>query len=340
VTIKEVAEAAGVSMMTVSNVIHNRPNVGEASRRRVLSKIKSLGYVPNRAAQELAGVAHGRFGLLYSSARNQFAGSLFAGSLAAAVRLRADISIQLAEPGDPAAFRRSLKRMVDSGIEGLLLPSPIAEFAAETYAGKHLPVPAVAIATGHPLAGMSSVRSDERQAAFEIVSMLLELGHTKIAYLSGPDSQSGCIARREGYFAALKARGLSPRPELQARSIFRFQEGLQAADALLQREPRITAVFAANDTLAASVIAAAHRRGIAVPESLSVVGYDDSPIAEQVWPALTTVRQDAVAMTDRAVEVLNQAVKDWRADRSARREEDVLLPYEIVLRASIARVRR
>jgi LacI family transcriptional regulator len=338
VTLKEVAEAAGVSMMTVSNVLHNRPNVGEALRERVLKQIKLLGYVPNRGAQELAGVAYPRFGLLYTNVRNPFIASVFAGSLTAASRLQADISIQLAKLDEPAALRKTIRQMVNSGIEGILLPSPVAEFAAEAYKQKPLPIPAVAIAPGFPVPGMASVRCDERQAAFEVVSMLLDLGHTRIGHLAGPTSQTGCIARHEGYCAALEARSIDPRPEYVVRSEFKFQEGVQAAETLLEREPRVTAIFAANDTLAASVMAAAHRRGIAVPESLSVVGYDDSPTAEHVWPGLTTVRQDFVALTERAVDILNKNVIAWRADSSARSDQDIVLPYEIVRRPSIGKV--
>ena len=336
VTVKQVAEAARVSMMTVSNVIHDRPNVGDAVRAHVKRHIKELGYVPNRAAQELAGVAYARFGLLYPSVRNAFIASVLVGALTAASRLKADISIQRAELNDPATLRKTMHRMEDAGVEGFLLPSPIAEFAARAFRKRPLRVPAVAIAPGFPIPGMSSVRCDEHRASFELVSMLLDLGHTRIGHLSGPESQTGSVARYEGYRSALKARAIDVRPEAVIRTEFRYQDGLRAAEELLRREPRVTAIFAANDTLAASVVAAAHRLGIEVPQLLSVVGYDDSPIAEQIWPGLTTVRQDAAALTERAVELLNQNVQAWRTNRSIQAGEDVLLPYELVRRPSIA----
>ncbi|WP_166799509.1 LacI family DNA-binding transcriptional regulator [Paraburkholderia dipogonis] len=334
---KEVAEAAGVSMMSVSNVLHNRPNVGEVLRERVLKQVKELGYVPNRSAQELAGVSYVRFGLLYTNVRNPFIASVFAGSLTAASRLRADISIHLANIDNPAALRKTIRQMADSGIEGLLLPSPVAEAAAQAFKRKPLPIPAVAIAPGFPVPGMASLRCDEQQAAFEVVSALLDLGHTAIGHLAGPTSQSGCIARHNGYLAALRARSIEPRPEYVVKSEFKFQEGVQAADVLLELEPRVTAIFAANDTLAASVMAAAHRRSIAVPGTLSVVGYDDSPTAEYVWPGLTTVHQDFEALTERAVNVLHKNVIAWRNDQSFRSDQDVVLPYEIVRRPSIGK---
>lgn len=333
ITLKEVAEAAGISMMTVSNVINNRPNVSVALRERVQQKIDELGYVPNRAAQELAGVSRPHFGLLYPSVINPFIASVIVGSLNGASRLNVDVSIQLAKPDDPKELRDTVRRMEDAGVEGLLLPSPIAEFAAHTFRKKP-PVPVVAIAPGIPIPGMTSVRCNERQAAFELVSMLLDLGHARIGHLAGPETQSGSIARLEGYKAALISRGIDPRPEYIIGSAFRFEEGVKAAEALLDQRPRVTAVFAANDTLAAAVLAVTHHRDIAVPGELSVVGYDDSPTAQQVWPALTTVRQDFATMTERAVETLHEKVLAWREGAAEGGFEDVVLPYQIVPRAS------
>ncbi|MFQ8433059.1 LacI family DNA-binding transcriptional regulator [Amaricoccus sp. W119] len=336
VTLKDVAKAAGVSMMTVSNVLHDRPNVSAALRELVQRRIEELGYVPNRAAQQLAGVTRPHFGLLYASVINPFIASVIVGSLTAASRLGIDVTIELAELDDPKSLRSTISRMRDTGVDGLLLPSPIAEFVERTFRKKPLKFPAVAIAPGFSMPGMASVRVDEEGAAFELVSSLLDLGHTRIGHLAGPETQSGSFARHEGYRAALLARGIEPCAEHLERSRFNFQDGVEAAERLLAREPRVTAVFAANDTLAASVLAVTHRRGIAVPRSLSVVGYDDSPVAEQVWPALTTVHQDAFAATERAVEMLNASVAAWRAGSFTGPAEDLLLPYRIVHRASTA----
>ncbi|MFV0335653.1 MAG: substrate-binding domain-containing protein, partial [Tropicimonas sp.] len=325
-----------VSMMTVSNVIHNRPNVGAAQRKHVQGFIDTLGYVPNRAAQELAGVMRPRFGLLYPRYMTPFISAVIVGTLNASAQLNVDVSIQLARRGELSSLRKTIQRMQDDGIEGFLLPSPIAELAARAFEKKKLAAPAVAIAPGIQIPGMASVRANERQAAFELVSMLLDLGHTEIGHIGGPEMQSGSIARYEGYISALISRGIEPRPERVVKSEFNFQDGVRAAEELLARHPRVTAIFAANDTLAASALAVAHRHEFSLPGELSVVGYDDAPVAEQIWPALTTVHQDAAAMTERAVEILEKAVRAWREDRSALPHEDALFPYEIVHRASIA----
>lgn len=339
VTLRDVAAAAGVSIMTVSNVLNNKPNVGDSSRARVNAAIHRLGYVPNRAAQQLAGEPDIRVGLIYTGVLNSFAAALFIGAVTAASELRAEVSIQLAGIDDPAALRATLHRMQMAGVEGFLLPAPIAEAAALAFADEALDAPAVAIATGFPLPGMASVRCDDRRATFDLVSMLLDLGHVHIGHISGPTSQSVSIVRREGYVAALQARGLAARPELIVDSAYTFQAGIAAADRLLEREPRLTAIFAGNDSIAAGVIAAAHRRGLDVPAALSVVGYDDAPIAEQVWPALTTVRQDSVALTRRAIALLNDDIRARRAGTGTLSSQDVVLPCEIVSRASVARAR-
>ncbi len=337
VTLKEVAEASGVSIMTVSNVIHDRPNVSAALRELVQKRIAELGYVPNRAAQELAGITRPHFALLYPGVINPFIASVIVGSLNGASRLGVDVSIQLAELDDPRTLRDTMHRMEETGVEGFLLPSPIAEFAARTLKKKALRVPAVAIAPGIAVPGMASVRCDERRATFELVTALIDLGHTRIGHIRGPETQSGSAARYEGYRAALEARGIAPNIDYVVESAFRFQDGLRAAETLLDRAPELTAVFAANDTLASSVLAVAHRRDIALPDALSVVGYDDSPAAEQVWPALTTVHQDAAALTERAVELLHANMRAWRADPSFRSTEDIVLSYRIVHRSSTAK---
>ncbi len=336
VTLKEVADAAGVSMMTVSNVIHGRVNVGAELRALVQEKIAELGYVPNRAAQQLAGIARPHVGLIYTAVTNPFIASVIVGTMKAASRLQIDVSVELAKLDDPKALRNTMRRMEETGIDGFLLPSPIAEFVASTFKKHALDVPAVAIAPGYPIPGMANVRGDERKASFELVSILLDLGHRKIGHLAGPDSQTGSIARLQGYKDALAGRGITPDPKWIMRTEFRFQEGVKAAERLLGQEPDLTAIFAANDTLAASVLAVAHNRAIPVPDRISVVGYDDSPVAEQAWPGLTTIHQDALAMTECAVELLANAVRRWKVNREDRTEDDVIFPYEIVKRASVA----
>lgn len=337
VTLKAVAEAAGVSMMTVSNVIHNRVNVSAMLREQVEQKIRELGYVPNRAAQALAGAARPHFGLLYPGVINPFIAAVIVGSMKAAARLQVDITVQLAQLGEAKALRETIERMMASGVDGFLLPSPMAEFFAASFRRKPINLPVVALAPGHAMPEMASVRCDETQAAHDLVSMLADLGHVRIGHLAGPETQSGSIARADGWRAALVARGINPAAAWMERSAsYGFQDGVRAAEALLSHNPRLTAVFAANDTLAAAIIATAHRLGVDVPGDLSVVGYDDAPVAEQVWPGLTTIHQDAEAMTEQAVELLVKCAQVWAADAGHPRLDDIVLPYRLVQRGSVA----
>lgn len=336
VTLKDVAEAAGVSTMTVSNVIHDRVPVSPALREKVQEKVRELGYVPHRAAQELAGVSRIQFGLLYTGVTNPFIASVIVGTMNAAAPLNIDVSVQLARLDDPKGLKEAIRRMEDSGVEGFLLPSPIAEFVSETFQKDKLRVPAIGIATGVTLQGMVAVRADENAATTELVNRLLAAGHRRIGHIRGPEMQSGTKVRHQAYLDALRDHGVTPEPDWVVQSSFDFHEGETAALNLLRCSPRVTAVFASNDTLAAGVIAAAHQLGIAVPSELSVVGYDDSPIAEQVWPALTTVKQDASAMTMRAVEVLHGIVQSRRRDTGAPNTDEILFPYQIIERDTIA----
>ena len=336
VTLKDVATAAGVSMMTVSNVIHNRAYVREEMRQKVQDKIRELGYVPNRAAQQLAGVFRPKFGLLYPNVTNPFISSVIVGTMKAASDLESDVSIQLAMPKEDHKIKDIFARMIDAGTNGFLLPSPIAETVTRAYKGEPLPVPAVAIAPGEALPGLLSVRADERTAAFKLVSTLIDYGHRRIGHIAGPETQSASKARYEGYVQALEAHGIDPQPEWVVKSSFNFREGVQAAEKLLRADPRVTAIFAANDTLGSAVLAAAHKIGLHVPHELSVAGYDDSPIAEQVWPELTTVRQNPGEMTERAVRLLHAAVKVRQQGGQSEPEEDVVFPSEIIIRPSLS----
>lgn len=339
VTLKEVANAAGVSIMTVSNVINNRSNVSAARRQQVQDAIAQLGYVPNRAAQMLAGVSRPNVGLLYPGINTPFLAAVIVGAMESAARLNMDVTVQLVELDNPRALRATMNRMQKNGVDGFLLPSPIAELASRTLNKKQMGFPVVAISPGLPVSGFSTVRCDERQAAYDLVTKLVELGHTRIGHIAGPETQSGSIARMQGYTEAMEAHGLEVDPERIIRSAsFRFQDGLTAAKTLISREQGITAIFAANDTIAASVLALAHQQGISVPDELSVVGYDDAPLAEQVWPALTTVHQDAHLMTERAMEIMERSIKAQRSDRPIHLLEDIVFPYQIVERNSCASV--
>jgi LacI family transcriptional regulator len=156
-------------------------------------------------------------------------------------------------------------------------------------------------ATAHP-----TLRVDNRRGARLAVDHLLDLGHRRIALVAGPEGNSDALERRRGYRQALAARGLEPDPALELPGDFREASGFRAGALLADLEPRPDAVFAANDAMAIGCLAALRDRGVRVPEELSLVGFDDVPMARYVKPALTTVRVPIAEVGGRAMERLLQ----------------------------------
>ena len=188
----------------------------------------------------------------------------------------------------------------------------------------------VLISPTHPVDGVPSISMDDFQAAQEITAHLLGLGHRRIGHISGDADHIATKRRREGYQAALAA---VPDAVLEDELIqpggFSFDEALGVAEAMLSGPNRPTAIFASNDEMAAAVYFVANRLDLRVPEDLSVVGFDDIPLARTIWPPLTTVAQPYEAMTREAVRKLAKA--EGKAG-----PVDVTLGYELKIRQSTA----
>lgn len=330
VTVQDVAARAGVSAMTVSNVIRSAGKVGAATRARVLEAIAELGYTPNLAARTLAGAEVTRIGLIYRGADSLFTSALIVGASTVAAARGLQLLIREVAEDTTAATAAAAQALVRSGADALLLVPPFAELLSGAPAAGELKAPIAAIATGRVLPGMITVRIDNEQASRALVERLIAQGHRRIGVIAGPAAHSDMLARLEGYAAALRAHGLPLDPELQARGDFSFAAGIAAAEALLAIADPPTAIVAANDDMAAAVLWVAHRRGVRVPQDLSVTGFDDTFIATRVWPALTVVRQPVAAMAELAVERL---VAELREPDPAR-PRDLVLDFTLVERDS------
>ena len=176
--------------------------------------------------------------------------------------------------------------------------------------------------------GRMGVRVDDRGAVHELIAHLAALGHTRIAHISGHPDHGASEWRIQGYREALKRAGLPFHRGWQVPGEFTFESGMRAARRLLALEPRPTAIFAANDDMAAGVLRVAAELGLSVPRDLSVCGFDDVPIAHHVTPALTTVRQPTRDMGRLATLELLRAIRDPAAGRM------VAVDYALQLRDS------
>ncbi|EJL33514.1 LacI family DNA-binding transcriptional regulator [Novosphingobium sp. AP12] len=332
-TISDVAREAGVSLMTVSRVMNGKANVRDETRERVNVAIKALNYSPSAAARNLAAASEIRIGLLYSNPSAGYLNEFLVGSLDQAARSNVQLVVQLCEKEDER--RDTVERLIDSGIDGVILPPPLCDAEDIHALLQEAEVPGVAVASGRPAIFLSSVNIDDRAAAAAMTRHLIALGHRRIGFISGNPDQTASSLRLYGYLDALREAGLVSDPALMAHGLFTYRSGLDAAHLLLEQAERPTAIFASNDDMAAAVVSVAHRMGLDVPRDLTVVGFDDAPQATTTWPELTTIRQPIADMSRAAV---MQLVEDIRTRRDGRQfaPRHTQMAFELISRESDA----
>jgi LacI family transcriptional regulator len=335
-TIIDVAKRADVSFKTVSRVLNNNPRVAADLRSRVLEAIVEVGYEPNLAARSLAGRRGYAIALLVDDselfspreASRYFAPYLVDLQAGALVACREAGYHFFLEPYDPSstAFPGELRaQLAKIAVDGIVLAPPTADRRELLDALDEWQIPYVRIAPGFEIERSPSVAIDEYAGAFVMAEHLLSLGHRRIGFVSGPQEHIAAAAREVAFREALSERAdLAVQP-----GDFTFAGGLAAGERLLGSSERPTAIFAANDLMAAGVVAAATRAGLRVPQDISVAGFDDSVIAHFVWPRLTTVRQPVREMARAAIEYLLA-----RAGGAEMPAERTVLPIELVVRES------
>jgi LacI family transcriptional regulator len=334
-TIHDVARRAGVSPMTVSRVVNGEKNVREATRAAVMSAVHDLNYAPNPAARSLAGATGARLGLLYSNPSAAFLSELLVGALDESSRKSVQIILEKCELTNATAERAAVRRLIDGGAAGAILSAPLCESPNVLDELKEADVPAVAVATGRFNAQISCVRINDFAAAYEMTDYLLSLGHRRIGFIKGHPNQTASLERERGFEAALREAGVRSDKSLIVQGYFSYRSGLDAAETLLSRKISPTAIFAANDDMAAATVSVAHRKGLDVPGDLSVVGFDDTAIAATIWPELTTIRQPIASMAEIAVDLLVRTIRERKAGREPKLV-DHLVTYSLVKRQSAA----
>jgi LacI family transcriptional regulator len=335
-TVKDVAELAGVSPMTVSRVINGETAVRERTREAVHAAIAKLNYSPNRAARNLAGAGQFRLGLLYSNPSAGYLSEFLLGGLDQAARSDVQLVVEKCDVGDHE--REVAERLIKGGVDGVILPPPLCDSRLVVDFLVERSVPTVVVATGSPPIEVAAVSIDDRHAAREMTRHLIDLGHRRIGFITGHSNLTASAERLEGYKLALVQAGLSFDHALVADGLFTYLSGLEAADDLLNLTDPPTAIFASNDDMAAAVVAVAHRRHLDVPGDLTVCGFDDTAMATTIWPELTTIRQPIADMSRCAVDLLTTMVRQRRNGISEARH--ITLDYALIRRQSDAAPRR
>ncbi|MDQ0452315.1 LacI family transcriptional regulator [Brevundimonas nasdae] len=307
---QDVADRAGVSVMTVSNVLTGRKLVSEPTRATVLEAMEALRYVPNIAARSLASAAPERIGVHFRDVENAFLSALVIGAVNATSRLGAQMLVGRWSSDPEASPLNVLRQLVRSGAQGVLMAPPFCEALTVEEMAEFPNVALIGLSTGETLPRLASVRIDDRQASFDMTSRLVALGHRRIGFIKGPPNHLSSGTRFDGYRQALQSAGLEFEPSFVAEGELTFDSGLIATAKLLGGTVRPTAILASNDDMAAAAINIAKEGGLRVPEDLSVAGFDDSPLAIRVVPKLSSVRQPVSQMAEQAIRLLIDQIRD------------------------------
>jgi len=303
-TIADIARLAGVSKKSVSRVINGEAGVSDATRANIRAIIEAQGYEPDRRARALAGNRSFLLGVAYDNPNAAYVLELLQGAVRAANGHGYEVVMHPVDEaaGEIAARLDSFMRR--SGCDGLVLTPPLSEAPGLVSRIAQRPWPAVRIAGDDVALEIPQIRYDDRSAALAITRHLIDLGHRRIGFVGGPEHGGSTGRRLAGFRDALSARGLELRSDHQGWGDFTFLSGLAAGRRMLALAARPSAVMCCNDEMAAGVIHAAREAGLGVPDDLSVTGFDDSHIAQEMWPPLTTVRQPVGEMGAAAVEAL------------------------------------
>ena len=332
-TLQDVARVAKVSTATVSRTLSNPDVVSESTRRRVSEAVKVTGYRINRAARNLRTQRAHSVLVLLPDLANPFFSTILEG-----------ISRSLSKQGYSMLIA-STKQVHDSGerlidylddaradgmiiLDGGLEPEVVELLANAPQARRILFACEWVDGTGFP-----SVRCENSQGTRKAVNHLYDLGHRKIAHVTGPEGNVLMHARKDAFVAEIALLGLTLKPEWIIPGDFSLAAGCVAAKAWIAMEDRPTAVFCASDQLAMGLIAELSRHGFQVPKDVSVMGFDDIDLAEQFIPPLTSIKQDRLMIGETAAKMLMARIETPQEEHM---QHAAVLPVSLVIRESTA----
>jgi LacI family transcriptional regulator len=334
-TLDDVAKLAGVSIKTASRVVNKEPNVRAATEEKVNKAILELSYRPNQSARNLASQRSHLIGLVYDDPAaydlpsSGYIINMQQGVLKACKNFNYDLLIH------PFNFRdkgvdEELKSLVEHARPiGIILAAPLSNMRKIVRAIENTDTPLVRMSPGATNGKHSTIATNDREISAEMTRYLVSLGHKRIAFIKGDSGHKAVSNRFLGYKDGLKEAGLAYSESMVCEGDNSIGSGEAAGTTLLQRKKSPTAIFAANDDMAAGVVRVADRLGINVPAQLSIAGFDDIPLARQIYPALTTIRQPLATMAERAAVSLIQATRNMPPTRIVE-----IVPAQIQIRDS------
>jgi LacI family transcriptional regulator len=334
ITIKDLAKAANVSVTTVSRALNGYSDVNEDTRKKIKSIAEKLNYRPSAVARSLVLKKTRTIGVILSEINREGAKDAVAYEILCGINDRIadlDYDILLFSTNPKKQLKKSYsdlcrERNVDGAIiSGLRVHDPYLQEVVENtdFPSVLIDIPATSNNLGH-------VTTDNVHGAKLAVRHLLELGHRKIAMINGHDEASVSKERLEGYRQALQEAGIVYLPALVYNGNFSEEGGAEAMYRILLDHPNVTAIFSASDLMVLGALRVMERLGRKVPDSISIVGYDDIKIASYCSPKITTIRQDKYEMGFQAAQLLIDMLESRIVSRK------IILPNELIVRESTA----
>lgn len=312
-TIADIAAKAGVSIPTVSRVLNNRPDVAPETRKRVEQAVEEYGFIRSRVTNALRKESSGIVDMLVTDLTNLYSVEIVRGVEEVLERTELRLALSVTRSSSQLE-RRWLAKVLDGATDGAILVLTQGQSQDLDTLRRHK-IPFVVVDhRGELGADVPSVGATNWQGGRTATEYLLSLGHRRIAVISGEAQMRASRDRIAGYRVALEDAGIPVDTELIRPGDFTQQAGYKQACALLDLAEPPTAIFAGNDMQAMGVYSALRTRGLSVPDSMSIVGFDDVPISSIVTPALTTIRQPLVEMGRVATTMLLRLIAEEPLD--------------------------
>jgi len=330
---KDVAEAVGVSVNTVSRALNDKPDINDETKRKILEVAEKLNYHPNRLAQGLRRQKSGVIGVIVADIGNPYFSTLVKGLEEAATEK--DYSIILQDTDENYENEvEAIDTMIEERVDGIVL-SPVQTEKGTIRRLQEHNIPFVLVARRFRDIETDYVISDEVNGAFQATKYLIEKGHDKIAFINGPVHNSSAIDRLKGFREAYSQKGIEPDEQLITHGAVSTDDGRHYFDILVRKDRDFSAIFNFSDYVALGVLNAARARNINVPEDLEVVGYDDIEFTRCLSIPLSSVKVPKREMGRKALDILVNKITsngDHKKDPEEGKKFEVKLSTKFVIR--------
>ena len=330
VTLKQIAEAAGVSQSTASRALAGSSAIASETVARVEAAADTLQYAPRRTARERGGDRKGVVGVVVAALHNAFYPFLVDRLHDELDALGYDMILIIDELSNSSSSRK-IQGLIDTALDGVIFTTAsIGSPAVDLLVARRVPV--VLAIRSNRKGNASVVESDNEMSGQEAAEHLISLGHTRLGAVLGPHDTSTAVGRFDGFREAVSSAGLSVDPSLVVWSNFTHESGYSGLVRLMRHEQPPTAVFCGNDVIAIGALDASKKLGLSVPDDVSIIGVDDIPMASWSMISLTTIRQDIMEIGAKAAHRLASQI-EASGDMSPTHD---ILPTSVVRRNTTA----